>query len=152
MKRAALVFSGIVSLSLFLLFIGRTASLSETVKAEKPQVIGMLFYADGCASCKVLEPKLKEVVREFQGQGILFTRFDLTDEFTKDQSALYAAWVDLDEVYRDNPKTGFMLLINPKTKNVLGTLAKNQSPEELRKNIQTALASVQKESQHKETP
>ncbi len=106
----------------------------------KPKVVGLLFYADWCGSCKVLEPKLNEVKKEFSGQPILFTRVDLTNDFTKEQSALLASQLGLNAAYAENaPKTGFMLLIDPATGRVLSKLTKTQNEDELRAEIKKVL-------------
>lgn len=108
---------------------------------EKPKVVGVLFYADWCASCKALEPKLSEVKKQVMDQPIYFTRVDLTDDCTKKQSGMFAEWVGLGEVYREHaPKTGFMLLIDPQTRQVLTKLTKTQSQAELKAAMEEALA------------
>jgi thiol-disulfide isomerase/thioredoxin len=107
--------------------------LAQEAKIEPPKVLALLFYADWCNSCKVLEPKLNQVKRDFQDQSILFTRFDLTDDFTKDQAAHYAALLGLEDVYHENAKkTGFVLLIDWPSKKVLGKITKEKSPEEIK--------------------
>lgn len=108
---------------------------------EKPDVIGLLFYADWCASCKVLEPKLNAVKKSFADKPILFTRVDLTDDYSKSQSKLLAGALGLSEIYTENaPKTGFMLLISTKDKKVLGKLVKTQSEDEIKTGIAAALS------------
>ncbi len=106
---------------------------AQDPKIEPPKLLAVMFHADWCATCKVLEPKLNQVKRDFQGQSVLFTQFDLTDEFTKDQSARYAALLGLENIYRENAnKTGFMLLINWPSKRVLGKITKEKNPEEIK--------------------
>lgn len=119
---------------------------AESKKAS-PKVIGMLFYADWCQSCKMLEPKLNQIKKDYKGKGILFTRFNLTDDFTKEQSELYASWIGFEEIYKENPKTGFMLLVDPKEKKVLGKLIKTQSVEELKKGLEDSLAKSSEKSE-----
>ena len=110
---------------------------------EKPKVVGVLFYADWCASCKVLDPKLDKVKKQFTDQPIYFTRVDMTDDCTKKQSGMLAEWVGLGEIYREHAsKTGFMLLIDPQTKKVLSKLTKTQSEAELKAAMEDALAQV----------
>lgn len=119
-----------------------TAAAQEPSAASSgPKIVGVLFYADWCASCKVLEPKLDEVKKQLMDQPIYFTRVDMTDDCTKKQSGMFAEWVGIGEIYREHaPKTGFMLLIEPQSKKVMGKLTKDQSPDELKTQIERALA------------
>ncbi len=110
-------------------------------KVEPPKVLAVLFYADWCSSCKELEPKLNKVKRDFEGKPILFTRFDLTDEFTNDQAAQYAALLGLENYYTENAgKTGYMLLIDSQSKKVLGRINKQDSPAEMKAALTKALS------------
>lgn len=110
------------------------------IKVEQPKLLALLFYADWCNSCKVLEPKLDQVKREFQTKSVLFTRFDMTDDFTKDQSAHYAALVGLEKFYGENAgKTGFMLLIETGSKKLLGKITKDKSADEIKSMLTHAL-------------
>jgi thiol-disulfide isomerase/thioredoxin len=119
----------------------RAQEEAKNQKVESPKVLAVLFYADWCNSCKALEPNLNKVKRDFQGQSILFTRFDLTDDFTKDQSAQYAALLGLENYYQENAgKTGYMLLIDRQSKKVLGRITKQNSPEEIKAAFSNALA------------
>jgi thiol-disulfide isomerase/thioredoxin len=110
--------------------------------AKQPKVIGLMFYADWCGSCKTLDPKLQAVKKEFVDQPILFTRLDLTDDATKHQAALLAGLTGLDAIYAEHAgKTGFMLLIDAKDRKILGKLVKTQSEDELKAEIKKALGS-----------
>ena len=110
-------------------------------KVEPPKVLAVLFYADWCSSCKELEPKLTKVKPDFEGKAILFTRFDLTDEFTNDQAARYAALLGLENYYTENAgKTGYMLLIDSHSKKVLGRINKQDSPEAMKAALTKALS------------
>lgn len=123
-----------------LLALGLSLS-SSLIAGEKPDVVGVLFYADWCGSCKVLDPKIEAVKSEFADEAILFTRVDMTDEFTKKQSAFLASLLDLDAVYEKNaPKTGFMLLVDKESGKVLGKLTKKLSKEEIAAAIHKSLA------------
>jgi thiol-disulfide isomerase/thioredoxin len=122
------------------LLIAPLVHLAQEPRSEPPKLLAMLFYADWCASCKALEPKLNQVKRDFQGKPVFFTRFDLTDEFTKDQSAQYAALLGLENYYRENDgKTGFMLLIDAKSKKLLGKITKLNTPDEIKTMLTKAL-------------
>ncbi len=114
----------------------RKSELKEPV----PKVLGILFYADWCASCKVLEPNPEPVMKRFDDQPIVVTRFDMTDDTTKYKSRLLANLLGFGDEFQENErKTGFMLLIDPKTKQLLGRLTKTHSEEELAREIERSL-------------
>src|SRR3989338_7168874 len=120
----------IITVSLITTVLVTTIAAIAAEVASKPAVIGVLFYADQCGSCKILDPKIQAVKKEFTDKPILFTRVDLTDDYTKSQSQMLASMLGISEIYNENaPKTGYMLLINAKDKKVLGKLTKTQSEE-----------------------
>lgn len=43
----------------------------EVVEASKSKPILVDFYADWCMPCKLLEPSLKELAREFKGRAVI---------------------------------------------------------------------------------
>ena len=116
------------------------ASWAQQTLPEEPEVVGVLMYADWCGLCKVLEPKLEAVKQEFQDQPILFTRFDLTDEYTISQSARYAALLGLGDLFVENRNdTGYMELVEWPSRRVLATLNSQMSPEEIRAALNSVL-------------
>ncbi|MEW6213288.1 MAG: thioredoxin family protein [Acidobacteriota bacterium] len=135
----------LIAIGLMVILFGAAGPLSaqdqqKDQKIEQPGLLAVLFYADWCNSCKILEPKLNQVKREFQDKSVLFTRFDLTDDFTKDQSAHFAALIGLENFYRESEgKTGFMLLIDGQSKKLLGKITKEKSPDEIRTMLTHAL-------------
>jgi hypothetical protein len=115
---------------------------AQEQSTETPKIIGLLMYSDTCASCKVLEPKLNAIKKDFTGQPILFTRVDQSNDFTKHQSVLYSSLLGVQQIYAEQGgKTGYMLLIDTKDKKVLGKLIKTQSEAELKATIESALKS-----------
>lgn len=110
---------------------------------EKPKLLGIMMHAEWCPSCKVLEPKLEEVKPEFKDEGVLFIEFDMTNEFTMQQTQLLARLINLEDVFNENAgKTGYMLLIDPETGRQLGKLTWNKSKEKLINEIRSALTSI----------
>lgn len=111
------------------------------VKVELPKVVAVEFYADWCASCKVLIPKFNEAKSAYQSKAILFARFDLTNDSTKEQASYFAAFAGLEEVYRKGGgRTGFVVLIDGKTKKVIKVIGKDKSVDEIKVMINEALA------------
>lgn len=105
----------------------------QEVKAELPKVLAVEFYADWCAACKVLMPKIAEAKSDLQGKSLLFVRFDMTNDFTKEQALYLAGFAGLQDVYRKGGgKTGMVALVDAKTKNVLGVIGQKKTPEEIK--------------------
>lgn len=134
----------IQSFSLIVLLIIAFQSTTYTQPANQaesePEVLGVLMYADWCSKCKQLEPKLSEVKPQFQGQHILFTKFDMTNEFTTSQSAKLAGLLGLSDFFQEHKgRTGYMVLLNAQTHEVLKTLKYNQSKEDLKQGIVSVL-------------
>ncbi|MDJ0917996.1 MAG: thioredoxin domain-containing protein [Woeseiaceae bacterium] len=97
-------------------------------EADKPEVLAVLFYADWCGSCKILDPEVTKARSEadLDRQPVVFVRLDLTDETTRYQAGLLASSLGLEEVYADyGSGTGFMLLVDADSKAVLATLRKS---------------------------
>lgn len=119
--RKALLFS-----SLIIALLG----ITQIAHAE-PKLIAAKFHADWCGSCKTIAPTHNELISKFSSEDVLFITFDKTDEATSNQSMLLAQALGIDEVYKSNEKTGFILLIDPQTKEVQGKLTKTQSVDEM---------------------
>lgn len=43
-------------------------AVSAFAQSAKPQVVGVLFYADWRNSCKTLEPKLNAIKKDFEAE------------------------------------------------------------------------------------
>jgi len=122
-------------IAVLILFTGISYSQDEPVR-----LIAITMYADWCGSCKVLDPKVDAVKKEFKGKGVFFTQFDFTDDFTTEQSAHYASLVGLENLYSEHAgKTGYMLLIKPETKEVVSRITRDNSEEEIKQTILNAL-------------
>jgi thiol-disulfide isomerase/thioredoxin len=97
-----------------------------------PKVIAVEFYADWCASCKVLMPKIDELRKDFKNRPVLFVRFDMTNDFTKQQASQMAAFAGLQDVYRrGGGKTGMVALVDAKTKNVIVIFGQKKTTDEI---------------------
>jgi thiol-disulfide isomerase/thioredoxin len=103
---------------------------------DKTELIALRMYADWCGMCKALDPKVNQVKEEFKGKGVFFAVFDQTDEFAKEQSALHAKLLGLEHVQKEfEGKTGLLLLIDPKTKEISERITHTITIEDLRKKL-----------------
>jgi thiol-disulfide isomerase/thioredoxin len=129
-------------LTVFLLALtSNIANAQQQKSADKPKILGVLMYADWCGKCKELDPKLSEVQPQFQGQPILFTRFDMTNDFTTTQSEKLAGLLGIGDLFQQHKgSTGYMVLLDTQTNEVLKTLKHNQSEQDLKQEIASVLS------------
>lgn len=120
------------------------ALFAMTIQAAETRVIGLKFYADWCGNCKVVDPRLEAVKPEFASEPILFVRVDETNDATKAHSARYANHLGLGEVYQaQGGRTGYMLVLDADSKEVLGRITRNDSEDDIRKIFREALAAAE---------
>ena len=120
--------------------IGLTATTQAADPAE-PELIGVMFYADSCGSCKILDPKIKKVQANYLSKPLLFATFDHSNDASKNQAALLAGSLDLGEVYKAQEKaSGFMLVIDAETKKVVTKLTKDMTEEQIKEALDQALS------------
>jgi len=119
----------ILLLTLFTFSFNATENVNKELIAEKPAIVAITMHADWCGTCQALNPKLEKVKGDLKDQGVLFTRFDFTDESTIKQSELMANWIgisDLFEERKNDGKTGFVILIDAETFEVLERITNNK--------------------------
>jgi len=140
----------IIIFSIFFLTLGLTYTASDAAakivqtSTDEINVIGVKMDADWCGKCKVMNPKLDSIMPEFKDDDILFVKFNMTDEFTTQQAGKLAERMNLLTLFEENKgSTGYMVLVNADTGEVLHTLQSDQSEEELIRDIRDTLESVQ---------
>lgn len=139
-KTSSIVSTLIVAFGLFA--AGTAAHAQGETGTAKADAYAVLFYADWCASCKAIDPKLKEARQSLAGKSVLFVTFDMTDGKTKKQTAMLANALHLEDYFNENAgKTGFLLVIDAKNNKVVDRITKNDSTEEMEKKIAAAVKS-----------
>lgn len=117
---------------------------SVNTHEEEISIIGVKMDADWCGKCKVLNPKLNNVMPEFKGEDILFLKFNMTDEFTIQQTEKLAQRLNLSELFEEHKgSTGYMVLLDATTGEVLHTLLSDLTEAELHDQIQSTIAGNQ---------
>lgn len=128
-----------VLLSFVLVLISPLALATDAT----PKVYSVLFYADWCGSCKVLDPAIEKArgQSDLDNAPVLFVRLDLTDATKRHQAQLMAHALGLGEFYKKNAgSTGFMLLINAETKTVISRITKVSDAKEITSKIKEAIS------------
>ncbi len=119
-------------------FIAAPAS-GET--ADDPKAVALLFYADWCGSCEVLDPKLDEAKAAVADEPVLFVTLDHTDEATSRQAAMLVNAMGLREVYAPHAgRTGFVLLVDRKTNETITRITRDSSEDEIEATLRSAVA------------
>ena len=125
---------------LFLFLIG-SASMVFASKNDGPEVIAVKFHADWCGSCKKMGPVFSDLQNKFDGQSVLFVTLDRTNISTQNHSRLLANALGLGALRKANKGTGYILLVDAKSKKVLKKLTSAQTAKEMGKAISEQLAS-----------
>lgn len=102
----------------------------------EPRLIAVYAYADWCPNCKALSPKLAEARKSLDANqtDILFITLDLTDKPRIRQSLLHAQALGLGEWLRtQGSATGYVALIDAKTKQEVGRFDNGDDVEEIKK-------------------
>ena len=107
----------------------------------QPEVIGVLFYADWCGSCKTLDPKLEQATAKLVNKPALLTTFDMTNLATQYQAGQLANALGLADLYQEiGLKTGFMILVDPETGRQIDKISRDDTVDEIVSKIEAALA------------
>ena len=108
---------------------------------DENRLAAVLSYADWCASCQVLDPKLDEVRASGPVEGVRFVTLDYTDRSAGD----YFAQADATGVgpvvrahFEGGVRTGMLLLIDLDDGEIVGDIRRDADVEE----IETALRSA----------
>ncbi len=127
-------------IALFLIF----ALSPQLVAAEsdKPEVYGILFYADWCGSCKILDPAIQKArgQSDLDNEPVLFLRLDLTDATRRYQAGLMANALGLGEFFdRNAGATGFLLLVDAESGEIIKRLTKTMDAKSITEEVRSAI-------------
>lgn len=118
----------------------RSAKPVEAPFAGTPEVIAASFVSDWCGACKILEPKLSKVIPAFAEAPVKFVSLDFTFG-NRPELAQRAAADGYSVVYaRFAGATGFTLLIDAKSGEIIDRLTIIDSERSMRERINRALA------------
>ncbi len=108
--------------------------------AAAPRVIAASFTSAWCSSCRILEPRLAKAMPAFKGAAIEFVEFDFTFGETEELAARASAQ-GLARLYEANKgATGFTVLVDARSGEIIDTLTMNFSAEDMTGAISRALA------------
>ena len=121
MKSTAKWFATILLFALFM-----PVAVAEAAPTQ-PEIIAVKFHADWCGSCKRMGPVFEDLRNKYDGKPVLFVELDLTNGTTRTQAEYLASALGFGDVYAQNNGTGFILLLDGKSRKQLDKLTADQS-------------------------
>ena len=116
---------------------------AQTVAAIDDTVKAVLIYADWCGSCKVLDPMVQALRPGFDDMGVSFVKLDYT---AKDADAFFTQATDagvhtaVHSALSDSIKTGQLLIVSADGTQVISTLNKTNSKDEILDSLMKAVS------------
>ena len=122
-------------------FSGRTAETGAAYALERqPEVIAATFSSAWCSACKVLEPKLADIIPGFSTEPVRFVKLNFTFGQGAEQEKI-AADLQFKDVYeRFKGATGFTLLIDAESGDIIDMLTMDHSKKAMRAIIAQSIA------------
>ena len=106
----------------------------------KPRVYAVVFLASWCANCKELGPKAAHVLPPFIAKGILPIQLDMSDAAARQKSLATANTYGLRPLAAGEDGTGFIVLVDAKSKARLGRITSNLTEAQMSAAMRQALS------------
>lgn len=98
---------------------------------DHPKLTLVKYYADWCASCKILDPEITKAKAMDGTPAFNHIIFDLTNDDTKAKSAKMAEEKGLSEFFDASGKTGYAVIINAHSKQTLARVTKVNDADDI---------------------
>lgn len=106
---------------------------------DEPRLVAATFRSAWCGPCRVLEPRIEAAQRAHEGAPVEFVRFDFTYG-ARDALARRAEAEGIEQAYAENaPDTGFTLLIDRETGDVLARITMRYRQQDIAAAIDRAI-------------
>ena len=133
--------TGAIAAAVMMIAVIGAAYAAEQERPKRPDVLAVAFHADWCGTCEQLEEPVGETAKAVGDKPVLFVKLDLTNEETQAQAELLAGALGIDEVWAEHSnRTGFVLLIDRESGEVIDRLTARQSSDEMIELVDAALA------------
>ena len=115
----------------FILLTGLGFSNVFGQEKESPTLYAVMFYADDCGESKSIAPIFKDLKKELAGKKVGFVKFDLSTNESKEKTLDLAKKLGLSNLLASKKGTGFIVLVDAKTKEEKAILTAKQSLDEM---------------------
>jgi thiol-disulfide isomerase/thioredoxin len=110
---------------------------------QPPRLHAVRFHADWCNLCRKMGNAFDDLAERMEGEPISFIELDMTSARTRAQSDYLAAALGLEKVWQDHGRAaGFILLVDARTKSVVGRLTHDQGLDDMARRTAAILAGV----------
>ena len=86
---------------------------ADVMAEEAPAIKAVIFYADSCGSCKILDPRMKAALNAINPAEIDVVKLDFSNKDTIEETKVLAKTAGVDNILQQyGAKTGFIVLVN----------------------------------------
>jgi len=104
----------------------------ESPAVTGPKIIAVKFHADWCGYCKAMGDVYQEMQAKFDQKPVLWITLDHTREHGRMQAEYLAHALDMEAIWAEyGGKTGFILLVNARTGEVVDKLTHEQTLKQM---------------------
>lgn len=137
---ATVVALGIVVAAAALVSTSAAEPKKSEEAAERAALIAVKFHADWCGSCKAMGSRFEDLRNKLDTEAVLFVTLDLTTQSSRKQAEYMTAALGLGGHWPTyGGKTGFILLIDPATNEVVEVLTKRHDLKQMVSAIDRAI-------------
>lgn len=149
MKRNDLIFTVTLAIAAVAFFLAGRAPVASAATAFEgdPEIVAATFASGWCSSCKILKPRLEKIMPAFNGEPVKFVEYDFTWG-QRPEIRAQAVEDGLGDVFdRFAGGTGFTLLYDPQTREIVDILTISYSAKAMRAAVAQALAAARREDE-----
>lgn len=126
--------------AIFLVSILILSGLTAAGTTAEPRILAVKFHADWCGSCKKMGSAFEDLRNKFDGRPVLFVELDRTNLSSSHQAALLASALRLGEVFDQHAGTGFILLLDGDSREIVAKLTADKTMKEMAAEIEAKLS------------
>ncbi len=114
---------------------------AHALAPKDSRLVAVFFYAQDCEPSKGLSTKFDALKAQFSQEPVLFVTFDHSTAAARNQSAMLAQTMDLDEVYtNENRESGTIILIDSANEKEIGRITPEMTEDQAKETVQNFLA------------
>jgi len=108
-----------------------TATSLQALAPKDSKAAVLFFVSQDCGASKALAPKFEALKNRFGQDPVLFVELDHTTAAGRNQSAMLAQALDMDEIYsQQNRESGVLIIVDSASEKEAARIAPEASEEE----------------------